>query len=68
VERIVSVMVHIFFETKEFWDAFSIYAFFSGNYLVFAVLGFIGFLSCISTFEPFLPRSTNDPFSEEADE
>ncbi|KAH8951267.1 hypothetical protein BDL97_09G018300 [Sphagnum fallax] len=39
-----------------------------GNYLVFAVLGFIGFLSCITTFEPFLPRSTNDPFSEEADE
>ncbi|CAK9882399.1 unnamed protein product [Sphagnum jensenii] len=39
-----------------------------GNYLVFAVLAFIGFLSCITTFEPFLPRSTNDPFSEEADE
>jgi hypothetical protein len=39
-----------------------------GNYLVFTVLAFIGFLSCITTFEPFLPRSTNDPFSEEDNE
>ncbi|CAK9236620.1 unnamed protein product [Sphagnum troendelagicum] len=39
-----------------------------GNHLVFAVLAFIGFLSCITTFEPFLPRSVNDPFSDEADE
>jgi hypothetical protein len=62
------MLVHIFFETKEFWDPFSIYAFFSGNYLVFTVLAFIGFLSCITTFEPFLPHSVNDPFSEEDDE
>ncbi|CAM6008983.1 unnamed protein product [Sphagnum balticum] len=39
-----------------------------GNYLVFTVLAFIGFLSCITTFEPFLPHSVNDPFSEEDDE
>jgi hypothetical protein len=62
------VLVCIFFETKEFWDLFSIFAFFSGNYLVFTVLAFIGFLSWITTFELFLPRSTNDPFNEEDDE
>jgi hypothetical protein len=60
-------MVHIFSKTREFWDFVSIYVFFASNYLVFVALAFIGFLNYVTTFEPFLPHSTNNPFTKEDD-
>lgn len=36
-----------------------------GNQLVWFFLGLISFITAISTVEPILPRSTNDPYVEE---